>query len=54
MILFRAVEDHRMAEPMILNSLSKSLINNLPPLSAEDVVNKLRVITTNPKHTKNF
>ena len=38
-----------MAEPMILNSLSKSLIKNLPSLSAEDVVNKLRVITT-----KNF
>ena len=43
-ILFREVKDHRMAEPIILNSLSTSLMKNLPSLSAEDVVNKLRVI----------
>ena len=32
-----------MAEPMILNSQSKTLIRNTASLSTEDVVNKLRV-----------
>ena len=32
-----------MAEPVVLNSLNQSLIKKLPSLSAEDVVNKLRV-----------
>jgi len=38
-----------MAEPMILNSQSKTLIRNTASLSTEDVVNKLRVSITSLK-----